>query len=167
MCHVSLCGHSHVTGRYGDARPESNHLGGLACPVGPPGSPSPDMSDHFPMLILAVLTFLTVRRCLTIQAVRIGELRYFSFLVIIAQRPRAILFTNAIAKSIFGFLASNCVNHALMTLPFRPAHRMTAISPMTSYRRISLWRILNTLPRRSLPPIEFSRGTIPSQAEKS
>lgn len=110
---------------------------------------------------------LTVRRCLPSQAVRIGELRYSSFLVSIAQRPRAILFAKAIATSIFGFLASICVNHAFQALPLRPAHRMTAIAPMTSSRRISLWPIFDTRPRRSLPPVEFCRGTSPSQAAKS
>ncbi len=53
-----------------------------------------------------------------------------------------------------------------------PAHRAgppnaPAIAPVINSRLTSRWPIFDILPSRGLPPVEFCRGTSPSQAEKS
>ena len=45
---------------------------------------------------------------------------------------------------------------------------MTAIAPIINRRRMSRWPIIfEILPRSGLPPVEWRRGTSPSQAAKS
>ena len=80
--------------------------------------------------------------------------------------PRAILFARAIATSMRGFRASMRANHDPPRAGLRDAQPTTAIAPMISNRRISLYPIFEVLPRTCLPPLECCNGTRPSQAAK-
>lgn len=102
MRQASRCGHSHAAGRYGDARTRTRSPWRACVPRGSAWFFWPGSVRSFAHAGPCPSHILMVRRCPLSQAVRIGELRYSSFLVIIAQRPRAILFASAIATSIFG-----------------------------------------------------------------
>ena len=84
-----------------------------------------------------------------------------------AQIPRAILFANAIATSILGFLASIRDSHDPSGIFFRPSQFNRDIAPMISNRRMSACPAFEMRPRRSFPPDECCRGTKPNHAAKS
>ncbi len=80
---------------------------------------------------------------------------------------RAILLASATATSILGLRASIRASQELGSAPRRSAQRTTVIAPMINSRLMSRWPIFDILPSRVLPPVEFCRGTRPSQVEKS
>lgn len=72
----------------------------------------------------------------------------------------------AIATSIRGFFAIMRASQELSGVPFREAHRTTAMAPMMS-RRMSRLPIFDVFPSLCLPPVDFCCGTRPSQEAKS
>ena len=82
----------------------------------------PDLSDHFPLLFIDLLTHSSPRtRCEAhcAHAIVAAGVRSSSCFVIIAQRPRAILFANAMATRIRGLRASIFVSQLLCGGPKR------------------------------------------------
>ena len=81
--------------------------------------------------------------------------------------PRAMLFANATATTGIGFRSSIRASQDPFGAPRLDAHRITAVAPMTSNRRMSRRTIFDVFPSFCLPPVECCRGTRPSQAAKS
>lgn len=78
---------------------------------------------------------------------------------------RAILFANAIATSIRGFLASIRESQLSTRGGLRLSQFKRAMTPVTSSLRMSAWPAFDIRPRRSLPPEENCFGTSPSHAQ--
>jgi len=76
---------------------------------------------------------------------------------------RAVLFASATAASFSGLRATSLPIQETSNSGFFRPHRMTESAPITSSRRIVRSPILVMLPSLVLPPVEFCRGTRPSQ----
>jgi hypothetical protein len=80
---------------------------------------------------------------------------------------RAVLLASATAATFNGFRAISRPSQLLVKPGFRRPQRMTDKAPVKSKRRMVRSPILVIRPSRSFPPLEFCRGTRPSQAAKS
>src|SRR5271170_17457 len=83
-----------------------------------------------------------------------------------AQIIRAILLARATAASLRGLRSSNFKSHGEADLLPGLANRMTDIAPTTSNCRNRSLPALLMPPMRCLPPVDFSFGVNPIQAEK-
>jgi hypothetical protein len=95
-----------------------------------------------------------------------GGRRYASPRAIITQMVRAILLARATAAIFRGRRSSNCNSQVDAVLRPDLAKRITAMAPTTSNCRSLSLPALLMLPRRCLPPVEYSRGVNPSHAAK-
>src|SRR5215213_8366389 len=79
----------------------------------------------------------------------------------------AVLLASATAASLVGLRASSARTHSPSRVGRLRAWRSTATAPAVSRLRMYLSPRLLVRPKRSLPPLEFCRGVIPSQAANS
>src|SRR5215469_15246507 len=80
---------------------------------------------------------------------------------------RAVLLVSATAATLVGLRASRARTHAPSRVGRLRACRSTATAPAVSRLRMYLLPRLPVRPNLSLPPLEFCRGVIPSQAANS
>src|SRR5215469_7877510 len=80
---------------------------------------------------------------------------------------RAVLLASATAATLVGLRANTARTHSPSRVGRLRAWRRTATAPAISRLRIYLSPRLLVRPSRSLPPLEFCRGVIPSQAANS
>src|SRR5215472_7480367 len=80
---------------------------------------------------------------------------------------RAVLLASATAASLVGLRASSARTHSPSRVGRLRAWRSTATAPAVSRLQMYLSPRLLVRPKRSLPPLEFCRGVIPSQAANS
>src|SRR5207342_3709446 len=78
---------------------------------------------------------------------------------------RAVLFANATATTRLGRRRRSPITHGSALVAFERSR--LALAPLISSRRRYWLPRLDILPRRFLPPVEFCRGTRPSQAANS
>ena len=79
---------------------------------------------------------------------------------------RAILFASATVTSLTGRRSSADLVHAPSEVFHLSARKTIDVAPRTSILRISELPALVIRPSRFFPPVEFCRGTKPSQAAK-
>ena len=84
-----------------------------------------------------------------------------------AHAIRALLLASAIPATLLGRRASRPRTHAASLVVRLRVCRNTATAPATSRQRMYLSSRLLVRPNRSLPPLEFCRGVIPSHAANS
>src|SRR5271157_2918917 len=80
---------------------------------------------------------------------------------------RAVLLASATATTLAGLRARSARTHSASFVARLRACRRTATAPATSRQRMYLSPRLLVRPSRSLPPEEFWRGVMPSQAANS
>lgn len=145
---------------------EAHQTLGLPGPLNHPALSAPDLAVRLPLLFVDLLTLHVSDAACTQAGAVAGSLKSL-FVVIMAQRPRAILLAGAMVTSMRGFLASIRPSQLPSGAPLRLACCTTAIAPVMSRRRMSRWPIFDVAPSRCLPPVECCRGTRPSHAAKS
>lgn len=167
MCQALIAAVPYAAGRYGDARIMSKSAK-RAC-VGSQldsGFPDPDLIDHCP----AVHAFLTFPTCRSQVRCCISRRHRRRIPVVLLFRQHGSDATRHLVGQRDchrGFFNIKRASQEPSGARLRDAHRTTAMAPMMSNRRISRWPIFDTFPSRCLPPLDFCRGTSPSQAAKS
>ena len=133
------------------------------------GFPAPDLSDQSPMLFVDLLTRPWYQDEALLEPRLRHHLRISIILLLHQHGPNATCHPvgQRDRDQHFRFALQNLRQPTALanTKPCRPV--ITDIAPVISRLRISFWPIFETLPSRSLPPVDCCIGTRPSQAPKS